>query len=122
MKQGEIVNSFSALMWLSNQHMNRDDAWDLYELMEKAEKILQFQSTEERKLVVKFNGISNEDGSVTFKKREDYEQYQKELQKLQDKDAEGLKPLDISLKNNPDVTISPAEIKALKGVVNISKG
>ena len=122
MKQGDIVRSYPALMWLGNQHMNRDDAWAVFEFTESAEKIIQFQAAEERKLVEKYGAEMDSNGMFKFKDHESFVKFEDEMNALHELEAEGLKPLKISLAANPDITISPKEIKDLKGVVDIVKG
>lgn len=122
MKQGEIVRSFTALMWLGNQHMNRNDAWAVFELTESAEKVIQFQAAEEQKLVEKYGAETDGNGMYKFKDHDSLTKFEQGLNELRELEAEGLNPLKISLAANPDITISPKEIKDLKGVVDIVKG
>lgn len=124
MTHGEVLQAFPALMALRTQRMSAAASWDLYEMIGKCTKIVEFQSDEEKKVSAEMGTAPDKDGMIQFKNKADYDRFVKKMDQAHALTADIGDEIMIDLDDpaNRGITISPEQMDQLRGLVAFRKG
>lgn len=82
MKQMQINRAYAALSRLLNIPLPASEAYGVYMLAKKLEPNYTFELEQQRKLVQKYDGAINSDGSIVFANRKNGIDFQQEIDDL----------------------------------------
>ena len=119
MTQFQINKAYGALMQLSGMKLPVKKAYEIYSLVKAVDSQYQFAISEEQKIVEKYKGTVNSDGSISFESAESYGSFQEDILELHNLEADvEIKPVVLMESDMKDQTISPADIFSLEGFVS----
>lgn len=82
MKQMQINRAYAALSRLLNIPLPASEAYGVYMLAKKLESNYTFELEQQKKMVEKYDGTINEDGSIVFTNKENSINFQQEIDEL----------------------------------------
>lgn len=121
MKQYQLNKAYEALSKISNMPLPVRDAYKIYMLLQHLRYNYEFQVTEERKLIDKYNGCIMPDGEIVFHDADDsvVRSFRADLNELNNNDVElDMQPITISFDSFGNNTITPNDVAVLNGFVS----
>lgn len=129
MKYGQFVNARKTLQKISGFELPVRDAFKVYKLMKELGPIYEFGADRETKLIEKYNGKINDDGSIGFihgddeKARADgannLKRFVEEMNAMREEEIEGeFTPVKLKYGALGKQTITPNELMAIEGFIS----
>ena len=116
MTQGKILQSYQALMALTNNEWPVRTAYGLFNLRKAMQPIIEFRIEEERKLIAEYSsGVEN--GKTVFDDPEKEHEYTAKIVELNETEVTDLNFEPVKLPVDCDVKLTPDLFGALEGFV-----
>lgn len=118
MKQIQINKAYPALKRLSELSLPISKARALYKMLKQAEEIFMFAVEQERKYLEEFGGVTDSDGTVSFKDPESFGKFQEKLIELNNSETEwDIKPVILSEDDLLNQRVSSADMLRIEDFV-----
>lgn len=129
MKQNQINRAYQTLSKMANMQLPVRVAYDLFMMLRQLEPAYKCELELERKLIEKYSGIIQNDGSISFQSLDNTEEsmnearkrvegFGKEISELNDTEAPiDITPITISYEAMEGQTLTPADMACLDGFV-----
>lgn len=118
MTQYKVNKAYPALTRLSEFRLPVRKARSLYKMMKKAEDLLDFAISEEKKYIAEFNGQIRSDGTVSFSSSDEFGKYQEKVNELNSLEVEwDIEQVILSEDEIGEQAISSSDIGLLEGFV-----
>jgi len=119
MKQFKVNKAYNTLSRFAEMRLPLSKAREIYSMIKALDEPYQFAINEERKYIEEFDGVVNNDGTISFESPEKYASFQEKMSDLSDTDVDvKIKPIELTESDLGDQTITPAEIFILEGFIS----
>ena len=119
MKVQEMLNALPVLQKVMELKLPIKKAHAIYKLAKKCGEDREFFAGEERKLIEKYAGEIMEDGNIRFKDAETQIKFSQEHFEMMQTEIEGFDVIELNFNDLGNAEITPVELMALEGVINI---